>query len=48
MQEPYELVYWSKQFECTPEELEDAVKTVGVMAEDVRTFIAAQKVKGGL
>ena len=43
MQEPYEVTYWSKQFACSPEELEGAVKTVGVYAEDVRTFIAARK-----
>ena len=47
MQEPYELAYWCNRFACSPEELEDAVKAVGVNAEDVRTFIAAGKTAGG-
>ena len=45
MQEPYEVSYWCKQFGCTAPELEEAVQTVGVNAEIVRAFIAAQKVK---
>jgi hypothetical protein len=33
--EGYEVEYWTKKFGCSPEELKDAVKKVGVMAEDV-------------
>ena len=47
MREPYEVTYWCRRFACSPEELEDAVKTVGVNAENVRTFIAARKSAGG-
>jgi len=46
--ETWEVVYWPKEFGCTAAELEEAVDTVGVVAEDVRTFIAARKpVVGG-
>ena len=45
--EPYEVTYWCKEFGCTAPELEEAVKTVGIMAEDVRTFIGARKTIAG-
>lgn len=32
----YELRDWSKKFECTPEELKQAVQKVGPMADDVK------------
>ena len=44
--EPYEVTYWCKQFGCAAPELEEAVQTVGVNAEVVRAFVAAQKVAG--
>jgi hypothetical protein len=34
--EDYELRDWSKKFGVTPEELKDAVKKVGPMADDVK------------
>ena len=45
MGEPYEVVYWSKRFGCSPAQLWEAVESVGLDAEIVRTFIAAQNVK---
>ena len=47
MREPDDVAYWSRRFGCTAPELEEAVQTVGVNAEVVRTFIAARKVAGG-
>jgi hypothetical protein len=41
--ETWEVVYWCKEFGCTAPELEEAVQTVGDLAEDVRIFIAARK-----
>ena len=43
--ETWEVVYWSKEFGCTAAELKEAVQTVGVNAEIVRAFIAAQKTR---
>ena len=37
--EDYEVAYWTNKFGCTPEELKNAVKKVGVMAEDVAAAI---------
>jgi hypothetical protein len=34
--EEYELRDWSKKFGVTPEQLKDAVKKVGPMADDVK------------
>ena len=34
--EPYELADWSKKFGVTPEQLKQAVKQVGPMADDVK------------
>lgn len=34
--EEYEVRDWSKKFGVTPEQLKDAVKKVGPMADDVR------------
>ena len=38
--EAYEVQYWSKKFDVTPEELHDAVAAVGPMAEDVQRELA--------
>jgi hypothetical protein len=35
--EDHEVRYWIKRFGVTPEELEDAVAKVGVMAKDVES-----------
>jgi len=37
--EDYELSDWSKQFGCSPEQLKEAVRAVGPMAEDVRRHL---------
>ena len=34
--QPYEVDYWKKKFNTTPEKLRDAVKKVGPMADDVK------------
>ena len=34
--EDYELRYWTKELEVTPEKLKQTVEKVGVMATDVR------------
>ena len=39
VQEPYEVEYWSRKFNVTPQALRDAVSKVGVMAEDVRKHL---------
>jgi hypothetical protein len=38
--EAYEVQYWSKKFDVTPEELHDAVAAVGPMAADVQRELA--------
>jgi hypothetical protein len=34
--EPWEVEYWTKRLECTPQQLRDAVQKVGPSAEKVR------------
>jgi hypothetical protein len=36
--EPYEVRYWCDQFNCTEEELRNAVKRAGVMVDKVRAY----------
>jgi hypothetical protein len=43
LQEPYEVDYWCKQFLCTTGELKEAVDAVGVLAKNVRIYIASHK-----
>jgi hypothetical protein len=43
--EKHEVAYWTKALGCSAEELAEAVKQVGVMAEDVRALM--NKSKGG-
>ncbi len=37
--EPYEVRYWTNKFNCTPTQLETAVKTVGVGARAVEAHL---------
>jgi hypothetical protein len=37
--EAHEVQYWTRKFGCTPKELEDAVRTVGVMAGEVEGYL---------
>lgn len=37
--EEHEVRYWTQEFKVPPEELEEAVKAVGVMVEDVRKYL---------
>lgn len=43
--ERHEVAYWTKALGCSEQELAEAVKQVGVMAEDVRALL--DKRKGG-
>jgi len=40
--EEYELRDWSKKFGVTPEQLKDAVKKVGPMADDVKRELGGE------
>ena len=44
--DPHEVAYWSKRFGCTAPELEEAVQTVGAVAESVCTFVARRTRSG--
>ncbi len=35
----HEVQYWTKELEVTREQLEEAVRQVGVMVEDVRRYL---------
>lgn len=37
--EPYELAYWTTTWKVTEQQLRDAVKAVGVMADDVKRHL---------
>lgn len=40
--EDYEVRYWCKKFNCTEAQLRAAVKAVGVMADDVESYLRTQ------
>jgi hypothetical protein len=40
--EEHECRYWSKRFDVTPRELQDAVAQIGPMVEDVREWFNRQ------
>ena len=37
--QPHEVRYWTQEFNCTEQQLRDAVARVGVMANAVRTSL---------
>lgn len=37
--EEWERKYWCREFNCTEQQLRDAVKAVGVMADNVRAHL---------
>jgi hypothetical protein len=37
--EPHEVKYWTEKFGCTNEDLETAVKQVGVIADKVESYL---------
>jgi hypothetical protein len=39
MNEEYEVQYWIEKFNCTKEQLKNAVDRVGVMARDVEAYL---------
>ena len=41
--EDYELRDWSKKFDVTPEQLKDAVRTVGDRADDVELHLKGSR-----
>ena len=43
--EDHELAYWTKELNCTANELRAAVKAGGVMATAVRQYLARNKAK---
>ena len=43
MSEDYEVDYWIQAFDCTRDELKDAVAKVGSMAEDVEAEIRRKR-----
>jgi hypothetical protein len=45
LNEPYEVVYWSKKFKITPAKLKAAVKQAGHSAKKVAAYIKLQKHK---
>jgi hypothetical protein len=38
----WELRYWTHKFDCTPDQLKEAVKSVGVLAENVQKHLRKQ------
>lgn len=40
LNQDHEVRYWTKALDCTEEELRTAVGAVGVMADDVRKYLA--------
>jgi hypothetical protein len=45
LQEEHEVRYWCKEFNCSENELREAAQTVGPMAADIGTFIAARRLR---
>ena len=45
LSEEYEVQDWSKKFGVTPEELRNAVKSVGSNAKDVEKFLSSNRNK---
>jgi hypothetical protein len=41
--EDWELVFWSREFGCTVDELKKAVEAVGPTAGTVRAYLASQR-----
>lgn len=45
--EMYEVRQWANQFGCTPQELKEAVRAVGNVADDVQKHLTPAKPAGG-
>lgn len=39
LNQPYEVQYWCDKFDCTEDDLQDAVDAVGNSAADVQTYL---------
>jgi hypothetical protein len=44
--EPHEVQYWTRKFGCTEDELRDAVRRVGVSADDVAEALGSSTSAG--
>lgn len=42
LNQPHEVAYWTKELNCSREELENAVLQVGSSAERVREFLSSR------
>jgi hypothetical protein len=43
--EPYEVEYWTKKFGISSQQLRGAVKSVGVSAKNVKTYLDTKRTK---
>ncbi len=41
--QPYEVNWWCAEFKCTEQQLRDCVKSVGVLAKDVKACVEKKK-----
>ena len=39
IKQPHEVTYWTHEFNCTEEELAEAIREVGPMVQDVRSYL---------
>ena len=45
IREDHEIRYWSTKFDCTREQLVDAVESVGAIADKVELYLAAESAR---
>lgn len=43
VQQAHEIAYWTQALDCTEEELKEAVRNVGHMADDVRRYFETKR-----
>jgi len=41
--QPHEVTYWTHEFNCTEEELAEAIRKVGSMVRDVESYLRARR-----
>lgn len=41
--EPWEVRYWTRELNCTEQQLREAVRAVGVMVVDVRRYLSQRR-----
>lgn len=47
IREEHEVRYWCERIQCTRAELEEAVAQIGIMSEDVESYLKRKKAGGG-